>query len=133
MQQYIFVLAVLATIYPVTGYSQGAGQLEFAVGNVNVIATNGYPRSLRKGAEINSGDTVVTGDNGRAQVRFSDGGYISLQSNTRFRIDEYRYQGSTDGNQPNARRCCRWRSFLNTDEEEADACDYETVQLVGRG
>src|SRR3954466_11576122 len=89
-----FVLVLLVAIYPATGYSQGAGPLEFAVGNVSVIAANGYPRSLRKGAEINSGETVITGDNGRTQVRFSDGGYISLQSNTRFRIDEYRYQGS---------------------------------------
>src|SRR5690606_5375131 len=46
---------------------------------------------------IEQGDTVQTTDSGRAQLRFSDGGYISLQPNTQFRVDEYNYEGKTDG------------------------------------
>ncbi len=34
---------------------------------------------------------VVTGSHGRAQIRFRDGALISLQPESRFRIDQYAY------------------------------------------
>jgi hypothetical protein len=95
----VLMLALAIAVYPLAGYAQSAGRIEFAVGNVSAIAANGYPRSLRKGAEINSGDTVITDNEARAQVHFSDGGYISLQPNTRFQVEEYRYLGSADGSE----------------------------------
>jgi hypothetical protein len=35
-------------------------------------------------------------NDGRVQVRFTDGGYFSLQPQTHFRVDEYRYSGTHD-------------------------------------
>jgi hypothetical protein len=32
-------------------------------------------------------------------LRFSDGAYVSLQPDTQFRVDEYRYDGKTDGSE----------------------------------
>lgn len=92
-----FFAAVFAFL-PLTAHS-AAARVEFAVGNVQLIGSNGSPRPLIKGLEVNPGDTVQTNDNGRAQLRFSDGGYISLQPNTQFRVDEYKYEGKTDGNE----------------------------------
>jgi hypothetical protein len=43
-----------------------------------------------KGSTLDAGDTVRTAK-GRAQIRFTDGGYTSLQPNTEFRIDDYHY------------------------------------------
>ena len=38
-----------------------------------------------------------TGDGGRAQLRFDDGGMISLQPRTEFRIDRYQYNSPAGG------------------------------------
>ena len=70
-----------------TGALAAAGKIEFAVGNVVALNSTGSSRSLAKGTEINSGDTIQTQD-GRAQLRFSDGGYISLQPNTEFKVED---------------------------------------------
>ncbi len=50
-------------------------------------------RTLRARAEVSQGDLVRTGKDGRAQLRFSDGGLVSLQPDTEFRIDEYQFAG----------------------------------------
>jgi hypothetical protein len=38
---------------------------------------------------LQSGEAILTGNAGRAQVRFSDGGLVSLQPNTEFKIANY--------------------------------------------
>ena len=52
----------------------------------------------RGGTELDNGDTVRTAD-GRAQIRFTDGAYVSLQPNTEFAIKDYRYDGRNDGSE----------------------------------
>lgn len=92
------VLAVISAIYPVVSYG-AAAKVEFAIGRVSVIGPDGRERQLVKGVEIDQGDMVRTMEDGRAQLRFSDGGYISLQPGTQFRVDEYNYDGKTDGSE----------------------------------
>lgn len=89
------LLMALAAVYPVI--SHGAGRIDFAYGAVSAINAAGVQRPLTKGAEIGNGDTIRTGDGGRAQVRFDDGGMISLQPQTEFRIDEYHFSSKDDG------------------------------------
>ncbi len=68
-------------------------------GAVNAIRTgaDGRPveRALRASDEVNAGDQLNTGSDGRVQLRFTDGAIISLQPGSQFRIDEYRYQGNS--------------------------------------
>jgi FecR protein len=90
------LLAAISATYPVTGYCIEAGHVEFAIGNVESVAANGNRRPLIKGSEIDSGDSISTGASGRAQVRFADGGFISLQPDTTFRVDDYNFQNKTD-------------------------------------
>lgn len=92
------LLALVAAIYPAAGYSAAAGRVEFATGGVTATGVDGQARPLTKGAAVDAGDMIQTGA-GRAQVRFSDGGIISLQPNTEFRIDEYHFDGRTDGSE----------------------------------
>jgi hypothetical protein len=92
------LLAAIAAAYPVVGYTAPAAQVDFAVGNVTAVGANGTSRTLGKGAQIEQGDTVNT-NGGRAQLRFSDGAYVSLQPESQFRIDQYRYDGKQDGNE----------------------------------
>src|SRR5712691_12224676 len=73
------------------------GKVDFAIGNVTVTGLDGRGQPLTKGSEVKSGDKIVSSVDGRAQIRFSDGAYVSLQPNTEFDINEYRYSGKTDG------------------------------------
>jgi hypothetical protein len=73
-----------------------AGKVEFALGGANLLRNDGSSRQISKGDEINPGDTIKTTD-GRVQVRFTDGGYMSFQPNTEFKVEDYSYSGKTDG------------------------------------
>jgi hypothetical protein len=75
-----------------------AGRVDFATGGVTVSGRDGQARPLARGGDLDNGDTVRTND-GRAQIRFTDGSYVSLQPNTDFAISEYRYDGKTDGSE----------------------------------
>ena len=75
-----------------------AGRVDFAAGSVTVAGADGRERPLAKGAELDNGDTVRTAQ-GRAQIRFTDGAYVSLQPNSEFSIKDYRYEGRTDGSE----------------------------------
>ena len=87
----------LAAAFPLGAYAAGAASVDFSVGNVMAVNVEGKQRPLSKGAEIVNGDTISTGDGGRAQVRFTDGAMVSLQPRTDFRVDDYQYSGKADG------------------------------------
>jgi len=91
------VLMALAVGFPVFSYAASAANVDFSVGSVTAVDAAGAQRPLSRGAEIGNGDTIRTGDGGRAQVRFSDGAMVSLQPQTEFRIDSYQYSGKDDG------------------------------------
>lgn len=87
----------LAAAFPVLAHAAGAASIDFSTGNVMAVNAAGAQRPLTKGAEVSNGDTIRTGDGGRAQLRFSDGGMVSLQPQTELRIDNYQYAGKEDG------------------------------------
>lgn len=82
------LLMALAAAYPLQAHAL-AGIAQFTAGEVNLRQTDGRITALTKGGDINSGNAIVTGNNGRAQVKFTDGGLISLQPNTEFKIANY--------------------------------------------
>jgi hypothetical protein len=88
----VLVLA-LAAIYPLYGHT-AAGIAQFTSGDVNV-RRGGNVVALGKGRPIESGDDVTTGANGHAQLRFTDGGIVSLQPGSQFVISKY-----VDANDP---------------------------------
>lgn len=73
-----------------------AGRIDFAFGKVTATSPDGAVRPLVKGAEVFSGDSIATTD-GRVQIRFTDGAYMSLQPNTVFKVEQYAYDGKSDG------------------------------------
>jgi len=73
-----------------------AARADFVYGNVTVAGLDGREQALVRGAELNNGDTVRTAE-GRAQLRFTDGAYVSLQPQSEFAIRDYRFDGKTDG------------------------------------
>jgi hypothetical protein len=79
-----------------TAVAAPAARVDFAIGGVTVTGADGRSRPVAKGLELQSGDRIVTAD-GRAQLRFTDGAYVSVQPNSDFSIREYRFDGKTDG------------------------------------
>ncbi len=73
------------------------GRVDFAIGSITVTGADGRGRPLTRGAEVKTGDKIVSSTDGRAQIRFSDGAYVSLQPNSEFDIKEYRFNGKADG------------------------------------
>ncbi|OOG37896.1 FecR domain-containing protein [Polaromonas sp. A23] len=82
------LLATLAAACPLQAHAL-AGVAQFTAGEVNVRQADGRTIALAKGGNIDSGQAIVTGGTGRAQVKFTDGGLISLQPNTEFKIANY--------------------------------------------
>ena len=72
------------------------GKVLYVFGQAQAIGADGNSRALLKGGGVDVGDTLVT-INGRVQVRFSDGGFVALQPNTKFRVDSYKFDGKADG------------------------------------
>jgi hypothetical protein len=75
------------------------GRVDFTIGNVVLVNADGRSQPLRKGADVMSGDKITSGTDGRAQIRFSDGGYVSLQPGSEFEIKEYHFNGKADGSE----------------------------------
>lgn len=81
---------VIAVGFPAQSFAAGsAGIAQFIAGDVNVLRANGKTEALAKGKPLESGESILTGNASRAQVRFSDGGQVSLQPNTEFKIANY--------------------------------------------
>src|SRR5687768_14669258 len=93
-QRTALAIAVSAC-FPATVLANAA-RVDLAVGNVTATGPDGRSRPLTRGAEISEGDTVNT-QQGRAQLRFADGAYMSLQPQTEFKIEEFRFAGKEDG------------------------------------
>ena len=80
-----------------------AGKVVYAFGDVSAVRSDGSARELKRGARFGAGDTITT-RRGRAQLRFTDGGFAALQPNTEYAIEDYNFEGQADGSE---------RSFFN--------------------
>ena len=86
---------VMTAVLGLASAHANVARVEFSIGQVVGIGSDGKERRLVKGSALEAGDTVRTGQ-GRAQIRFTDGGYTSLQPGTEFRIDDYNYDAKRE-------------------------------------
>lgn len=94
-----FVVACSVLILSVAAsHAETAGKVVYAYGNAQLVDGAGAGRDVRRGDEVAAGQTLVTRE-GRMQVRFADGGFIAVQPNTQFKVDEYHYAGVEDGSE----------------------------------
>jgi hypothetical protein len=91
-------MALVSAAFANHAFAATAGRVDFVFGDAALRGSSGQERPLARGAEVMDGDTLIT-RNGRAQIRFTDGGFVSLQPNTEFGVREYRYEGKADGNE----------------------------------
>lgn len=82
---------LLFTLLPLQlSAADAAGQVIWADAGVTAREGAGAERALERGDGVFPGDTVNTGE-GRARLRFRDGGTITLITGTRFQVDEYQF------------------------------------------
>jgi len=87
-------LQVLLLLFCGNALAVDAGTVIFATGDVT--AERDPVVSLGKGDAVLDNDTVATGDASRAQLQLLDGAKIAIRPNSRLRIDEYNFTGTTD-------------------------------------
>lgn len=91
----IAFLAML--LWPAAAYSaDAAGLFQIVIGEVRVIGADRLERMATKGDKLHEGDRVVTAEGALAQVRFADGGLMSIRANSEFVLDKFSYTGPDD-------------------------------------
>ena len=89
----------LALLLPGILLAAEGGKFQFVTGEIKVISSAGTERTPVKGDSFNTGDTIVTGASGTAQIRMADGGLMAIRANTQLRLDQYVFNGREDGNE----------------------------------
>lgn len=97
----LITLAVFVTALALPGLAHAAeaGKFQFVVGDIKVISESGAERVPVKGAPFNSGETIITGPSGTAQIRMSDGGLVAVRTDTQMKLDQYVFNGREDGSE----------------------------------
>lgn len=88
----VAVWMAMVAAWPVQVFA-GAGLVQFAAGEVQ-LRRGADTSAATQGALVESGDVIVTGAAGRAQIRFSDGGLVALYPNSQFTITRYADTGN---------------------------------------
>lgn len=81
------LVLVVAAGLPLSALA-AAGRVQFAAGDVQ-MRRGAALAALASGASLDNGDTVLTGATGRAQLRFTDGGLVSLYPDSEFTVTRY--------------------------------------------
>jgi len=89
---------LLIALFPISSplFAAEAAKVEFVWGTAFALSPSGDKNELTKGSSIQVGDTVVSED-ARLQLRFTDGGFVSLAPHSEFRVNAYSYSGKPDG------------------------------------
>jgi hypothetical protein len=69
-----------------------AGQVIIVAGPFRILHANNVSVTPRRGDTFYSGDTLITGRRGTAQVRFTDGGVMALTENSQMKVNQYHYE-----------------------------------------
>jgi hypothetical protein len=95
LQLWTLLLCLLAAG---VAFGQAAGKVLLAVGDVAALRGTERVR-LTAGAAVNVGDTVVTGAQSHAQLRFADDALVALKPDSEFRIERYHFSGASDSSE----------------------------------
>jgi len=93
----IFVGLVLVAVGAGHAQAQSAGVVQFAAGDVKVVAAGGSERAARKGVPVSVGDTLLTAPDALAQLKMGDGAIVVVQPGSRLTVAEFHYDGKEDG------------------------------------
>ncbi len=75
-----------------------AGRVEHLAGTLSVQRADGGVKLLSAKSEVLGGDTLQTEKDSYAQIRFTDGGTVTLKPGTRFAVHSYGFDPGKAGN-----------------------------------
>ena len=88
-----FTCLILAGLSLVSaGVWANTGTVSQLSGTLSVSKADGSVRILSQKSEVHSGDTINTQKDSYAQIKFSDGGTITLKPNTSVKIEQFRFK-----------------------------------------
>jgi hypothetical protein len=82
-------LAALALAWPLAAAAQAT--VQFLSGTLHVQRGDGSVKLLSEKSELRVGDVVTTERDSYAQVKFTDGGQITLRPDTQVKLDAYNF------------------------------------------
>lgn len=85
--QRLTLLLALVAGWPLSVLA-AAGLVQFSAGEVQ-LRRGDVLGPLARGASVDGGDVILTGASGRAQIRFTDGGLVSLYPDSQFTVERY--------------------------------------------
>ena len=89
------VFCILLAALPIAESIAAAGKFNFVIGDVRIVGAAGE-RKAEKDGDIEAKETIVSGKDGIAQLRMSDGAFIAVRPDTELHIDQYQYNGKPD-------------------------------------
>jgi len=82
-------LAAFALLAPLLAFAQGS--VQYLSGTLSAQRPDGGVRTLAEGSSISVGEVITTQRDSYAQLRFSDGGQVTLRPETQVKIEGYTY------------------------------------------
>lgn len=76
-----------------------AGIVIIASGDVQAVQADHSSRALKRRSSFYVGEVIKVAENGKAQIRFTDGTLLSLRPDTEIRVDAFHYEQGGDGAQ----------------------------------
>lgn len=102
---FLYGLLLVALLLPMVALAaqptEPAGYVLTASGSVVALQANKQLRPLKRKSPFFPGESLRTGSDGKAQVRFRDGSLISLRADTEIRLDEFRFNEPQKGGDKN--------------------------------
>jgi FecR protein len=94
----IFIVFTASLTLLQVAYAKSAGIVTFTTGEASIVRADKSVAKAAKNDAVNAGDTIET-KNGRLQLALVDGGKVSLQPNTIYKINKYEFSGKEDGSE----------------------------------
>jgi len=87
---FVRALAALALLAPLFAFAQAS--VQYLSGTLSVQRPDGSVRVLAERSNVFVGDVISTERDSYAQLRFTDGGQVTLRPNTQVKIETYGYE-----------------------------------------
>jgi hypothetical protein len=88
-------LLAAALLAPLSALGQGT--VQYLSGTLSVQRPDGSAGTLSEKSQVHEGDVLATERDTYAQVRFTDGGQVTLRPNTQVKVEGYRYTEGQPG------------------------------------
>jgi FecR protein len=82
-------LAAALLLAPLLAFAQGT--VQYLSGTLSVQRANGQVGALAERSTVSVGDVITTQRDSYAQLRFSDGGQVTLRPETQVKVESYAY------------------------------------------